>query len=242
MSIAFEPDALDVGRDSVLVELRAYEPIRSLPVPALPARVEHSVLKAACKRAIDIVGATVGLILGAPVALCIAVAIRVTSGKHVLFKQTRVGIDGKLFTMYKFRTMVLDAEARRHELVEQNEADGLLFKIADDPRVTRLGRFLRPLGLDELPQLLNVLKGDMSLVGPRPALPVEVEKYDARLRSRLWVKPGLTGLWQINGRHELSFDEYAQYDLHYVNNWSLSLDLWVLVATLPALVRRRGSY
>ena len=241
MSIAVERDAIDLPIDNVLVELREYERIPQ-PVEAIPGRVEPSLVKSFAKRAIDIVGATVGLLAGAPVALCIALAIRITSGKRVLFKQTRVGIDGKLFTMYKFRTMVLDAEERRHELAGQNEADGLLFKIADDPRVTRVGKVLRPLGLDELPQLLNVLKGDMSLVGPRPALPIEVEMYDQRLRSRLWVKPGLTGLWQINGRHELSFDEYAQYDLHYVNNWSLTLDLWVLLATLPALVRRRGSY
>jgi lipopolysaccharide/colanic/teichoic acid biosynthesis glycosyltransferase len=241
MSIAFEREAFDLRTDNVIVDLRKYEPLPVL-VPAIPARVVPSLTKRIVKRAIDILGASAGLVIAAPLALCLGIAIRVTSGKHVLFKQTRVGIDGKLFTMYKFRTMVLDAEARRHELVEQNEADGLLFKIADDPRVTRLGRILRPLGLDELPQLLNVLKGDMSLVGPRPALPVEVEKYDERLRARLWVKPGLTGLWQINGRHELSFDEYAQYDLHYVNNWSLALDLWVLVATLPALLRRRGAY
>jgi lipopolysaccharide/colanic/teichoic acid biosynthesis glycosyltransferase len=240
VAIAFEQEAFDLRGDTVLVDLRRYDSVATQP--GVLSRVEPSLAKAACKRAIDIVGATVGLVLGAPIALCIALAVRVTSGKHVLFKQTRVGKDGKLFTMYKFRTMVRDAEQRRHELVDQNEADGLLFKIADDPRVTRLGRILRPLGLDELPQLINVLKGEMSLVGPRPALPVEVDKYDERLRSRLWVKPGLTGLWQINGRHELSFDEYAQYDLHYVNNWSLLLDLWVLVATLPALLRRRGSY
>jgi lipopolysaccharide/colanic/teichoic acid biosynthesis glycosyltransferase len=247
MSIAFDRagvgSELDVRNEQTLLDLTH---IRLLPevVPALraPVRVQPARAQLFCKRLIDIVGASLGLVIGAPVALVIALAVRISSGKHVLFKQTRVGRDGKTFTMYKFRTMVRDAEALRDQLVDQNEADGLLFKIADDPRVTRLGRILRPLGLDELPQLLNVLKGDMSLVGPRPALPVEVDKYDERLKSRLWVKPGITGLWQINGRHELSFEEYAHYDLHYVSHWNVALDLWVIVATLPALLRRRGSY
>ncbi|HVV36772.1 MAG TPA: sugar transferase [Acidimicrobiales bacterium] len=252
MSIAFDREALELGTldvrdpDKVVVDLRRAEktsnPTAPTTAPEILVRREASATKRFLKRAIDVVGASVLLVVAAPIAACIALAIRVTSGKHVLFKQTRVGLDGALFTMYKFRTMVRDAEDLRHQLVEHNEADGLLFKIADDPRVTRLGRVLRPLGLDELPQLLNVLKGNMSLVGPRPALPVEVDKYDERLKARLWVKPGLTGLWQINGRHELSFDDYARFDLHYVDNWSLMLDLWVLVATLPALLRRRGAY
>jgi exopolysaccharide biosynthesis polyprenyl glycosylphosphotransferase len=194
------------------------------------------------KRAFDLVGAVLLSIIGLPLFLGIALAIRVTSGKHVIFKQQRVGIDGKLYKMYKFRTMVHDAEALRLDLNEDNQADGLLFKMREDPRVTRLGRKLRPLGLDELPQLINVLRGEMSLVGPRPALPDEVEQYDDRLRERLRVKPGLTGLWQIKGRHELSFDDYARYDLFYVENWSLGFDLYVMASTLPALLRRRGSY
>jgi lipopolysaccharide/colanic/teichoic acid biosynthesis glycosyltransferase len=168
--------------------------------------------------------------------------VRITSGKHVFFTQQRVGRDGKVFRMRKFRTMVRNAEDLLIDLRHANEADGLLFKMKFDPRVTSLGAKLRPLGLDELPQLWNVLKGDMSLVGPRPALPCEVEQYDDRLRERLSVKPGLTGLWQINGRHELSFDDYARYDLAYVHNWSLLLDVMVLFATVPALIRRRGSY
>ena len=237
MAIAFENDALELAGDQLVLDLRTVR-----PAPAVTERTGPSRAQLIGKRAVDIVVASVALVLAAPVALVIAVAVRLTSGKHVLFKQTRVGRDGSLFTMYKFRTMVREAEAMRDELIKQNEADGLLFKIQDDPRVTRVGKFLRPLGLDELPQFINVLKGDMSLVGPRPALPVEVAKYDARLRERLLVKPGITGLWQINGRHELSFAEYAEYDLHYANNWSVRLDLWVLVATLPALLRRRGAY
>jgi lipopolysaccharide/colanic/teichoic acid biosynthesis glycosyltransferase len=194
------------------------------------------------KRALDIVLASVLLVVALPLFLVIALAVRMTSGRHVFFTQERVGINGKHFRMRKFRTMVHDAEARLVDLRQSNEADGLLFKIKDDPRVTALGSKLRPLGLDELPQLWNVLKGDMSLVGPRPALPCEVAKYDERLRDRLVVKPGITGLWQIKGRHELSFDDYARYDLFYVENWSLALDAKVIVGTLPALLRRRGSY
>jgi lipopolysaccharide/colanic/teichoic acid biosynthesis glycosyltransferase len=194
------------------------------------------------KRAVDVVGASVLLLLSLPLFLLLALAVRVTSGRHVFFTQERVGVNGKLFRMRKFRTMVHNAEELLVDLRASNEADGLLFKMKHDPRVTRLGNKLRPLGLDELPQLWNVLKGDMSLVGPRPALPVEVAQYDDRLRQRLNVKPGLTGLWQIKGRHELSFDDYARYDLDYVHNWSLLLDLRVIFATLPALLRRRGSY
>jgi exopolysaccharide biosynthesis polyprenyl glycosylphosphotransferase len=194
------------------------------------------------KRAFDLLGATLMTLVSLPVMAVIAAAIRITSGPGVLFRQQRVGVGGRIFTIYKFRTMVRDAEHLRTHLVDANEADGLLFKMAVDPRVTRLGRRLRPLGLDELPQLWNVIKGDMSIVGPRPALPEEVEQYDERLRERLSVKPGLTGLWQIKGRHELSFDDYARYDLFYVENWSLSFDLYVIASTIPALLRRRGSY
>jgi len=194
------------------------------------------------KRAVDIIGASVLLVLTAPLFLVIALAVRMTSGRHVFFSQERVGVDGRNFRMRKFRTMVHNAEELLIDLRHANEADGLLFKIKEDPRVTRLGSKLRPLGLDELPQLWNVLKGEMSLVGPRPALPIEVSQYDDRLRERLRVKPGLTGLWQISGRHELSFDDYARYDLFYVHNWTVGLDIRVMLSTLPALIRRRGSY
>jgi lipopolysaccharide/colanic/teichoic acid biosynthesis glycosyltransferase len=135
---------------------------------------------------------------------------------------------------------VVDAEARLAELRERNEADGLLFKLADDPRVTRIGRFMRAWSLDELPQLFDVLRGDMSLVGPRPPLPGEVAQYDAWLRNRLRVKPGMTGMWQISGRHETSFEEYVRHDLFYVENWSLSLDLFIVLRTIPAVLRRSG--
>jgi lipopolysaccharide/colanic/teichoic acid biosynthesis glycosyltransferase len=136
--------------------------------------------------------------------------------------------------------MVIDAERRLGGLRQRNEADGLLFKLRDDPRVTRVGRFLRAWSLDELPQLLDVLRGDMSLVGPRPPLPSEVAAYDAWVRNRLRVKPGLTGLWQVSGRHELSFQDYVRHDLFYVENWSLSMDLFILLKTMPAVLGRSG--
>jgi lipopolysaccharide/colanic/teichoic acid biosynthesis glycosyltransferase len=159
-----------------------------------------------------------------------------------MFVQERVGRGGQPFRMYKFRSMVVDAEALLDQVGSANQADGILFKMRDDPRVHPLGRTLRRFGLDELPQLFNVLRGDMSLVGPRPALPSETEHYDARLHARLLVRPGVTGLWQVNGRHELAFDDYVRYDLFYVANWSLRMDLSVLARTLPALLSRRGAH
>jgi lipopolysaccharide/colanic/teichoic acid biosynthesis glycosyltransferase len=144
--------------------------------------------------------------------------------------------------MLKFRTMVLDAEDRLAELRERNEAEGHLFKIRHDPRVTAVGKILRRWSLDELPQLWNVLVGDMSLVGPRPALPEETERYEGALRGRLAVKPGLTGLWQVNGRQKLGFDDYAHYDLFYADNWSFGLDLTVLARTIPAVLSREGAW
>ena len=144
--------------------------------------------------------------------------------------------------MFKFRTMVVNADAQRDGLAEKNEADGLLFKMRNDPRVTKVGRVLRRTSLDELPQLFNVLRGEMSLVGPRPALPEETTRYAELQRGRLRVKPGVTGLWQVNGRHDLAFEDYVRYDLFYVENWSLTMDLYILAKTIPALLTARGSY
>jgi lipopolysaccharide/colanic/teichoic acid biosynthesis glycosyltransferase len=181
------------------------------------------------------------LALGAPLLAVLAVIVRATSTGPSLFRQTRVGEGGRTFTIFKFRTMVVDAEARKAELLAANEADGVLFKMQNDPRITRVGGTLRKLGLDELPQLINVLRGEMSLVGPRPPLPDETARYDEWVAGRLKVKPGITGLWQVNGRHELSFADYIRYDLFYVENWSVSLDLYVIARTLPALLARRGA-
>jgi lipopolysaccharide/colanic/teichoic acid biosynthesis glycosyltransferase len=160
----------------------------------------------------------------------------------VFFRQTRVGKDGHTFTVWKFRTMVVDAEQRKAELTAHNEAAGALFKMRRDPRVTRPGAWLRRYSMDELPQLFNVLFGDMSLVGPRPALPVEAAKYGDHMRRRLVVKPGMTGLWQINGRSDLAWDEAVRLDLRYVENWSFILDLQILWKTLSAVLGGYGAY
>ena len=183
------------------------------------------------------------LLLLAPVLLVIALAVRLDSPGPALFRQTRVGRDGLPFLMLKFRTMSVDAESRRAELVALNQnCDGLLFKIADDPRITRVGRLLRRYSFDELPQLINVLLGSMSMVGPRPPLPAEVEQYDDSVRRRLLVKPGLTGLWQISGRSDLSWEESVRLDLRYVENWSLLLDVLILWKTAFAVLGARGAY
>ena len=194
------------------------------------------------KRAIDILGAFFGLIILSPMLLFISLWIKKDSEGSAFFKQVRVGREGRLFTCWKFRTMVKDAEQRRAELEHLSEGPGLLFKLKEDPRVTKAGRFLRRYSFDELPQLWNVLRGDMSLVGPRPALPAEVEQYDDWVRNRLKVKPGLTGLWQVSGRTETSFSDYVRFDLFYIQNWSLSLDLWVLWRTLRAVLTAEGAH
>ena len=194
------------------------------------------------KRAIDLLGSGLGLILLSPVFLWFAVWIKRDSEGPVYFKQVRVGREGEHFVCWKFRTMVKDAEAKRAELEAQSEGPGLLFKLKEDPRVTGAGRWLRRYSLDELPQLVNVLKGEMSLVGPRPALPSEVEQYDHWVRNRLNVKPGMTGLWQVSGRVETTFSDYVRYDLFYIQNWSLSLDLWILWRTFRAVTSGEGAH
>ncbi|WP_207634300.1 sugar transferase [Candidatus Frankia alpina] len=183
------------------------------------------------------------ILLFLPVLLGLGLAVRLTSRGPALFKQTRVGRGGEHFTMFKFRSMYVDAEARKAELESHNErAEGLLFKMRDDPRVTRVGKFLRKWSLDELPQLINVLNGGMSLVGPRPPLPSEVARYEDDVHRRLMVKPGLTGLWQISGRSDLEWDESVRLDLRYVENWSLAMDFVILWRTVFAVLRREGAY
>jgi exopolysaccharide biosynthesis polyprenyl glycosylphosphotransferase len=187
--------------------------------------------------------ATLVLALLAPVALAVVLAVRFTSRGPVFFRQQRVGREGRLFTMIKFRSMYVDAEERKRELEERNvNSDGLWFKIPDDPRITPVGRFIRKYSLDELPQLFNVLTGRMSLVGPRPNLPSEVAKYEPDMRRRLLVKPGITGLWQVSGRNDLSWQETVQLDLRYVENWSLGYDLMILWKTPSAVARASGAY
>ena len=194
------------------------------------------------KRTLDIGVTSVALVVSAPLMIGIALAVKLSSPGPVLFRQRRVGEQEREFTILKFRTMIVGAHAQRDGLEAHNEADGLLFKMRRDPRVTKVGRFLRRTSLDELPQLFNVLLGEMSLVGPRPALPEETTRYAESQRGRLRVKPGLTGLWQVNGRHDLVFDDYVRYDLFYVENWSLTMDLYILAKTIPALLTARGSY
>jgi lipopolysaccharide/colanic/teichoic acid biosynthesis glycosyltransferase len=176
------------------------------------------------------------------VMLFIALAIRFSDGGPALFRQTRVGKDGGTFQMYKFRTMVVDAEQRLAELQERNDLDGVLFKMRRDPRITPIGARLRKWSLDELPQLFNVLLGEMSLVGPRPPLPAETERYADHVRRRLVVRPGLTGLWQVSGRSDLSWDESVRLDLRYVENWSFALDLLILWKTVSVMFRGSGAY
>ena len=194
------------------------------------------------KAVFDRTAAGLGLVVLAPFLVALAVAIRLDSPGPAFFRQERVGLNGRRFMMLKLRTMTLDAEDRRVELTERNESDGALFKVHDDPRTTRLGRLLRRWSLDELPQMVNIVRGQMSLVGPRPPLPSEVDKYEQDMRRRLVVKPGLTGLWQVSGRSDLPWDDAVRLDLCYVDNWSLLLDLIILCKTWPAVLRRSGAY
>jgi exopolysaccharide biosynthesis polyprenyl glycosylphosphotransferase len=198
--------------------------------------------RSAAKRTFDAVGATVGIVVIAPLVAAVAVAIKLDSPGPVIFKQERVGKDGHPFEVHKFRTMVEGAEARIDEMRALNEADGPLFKVHEDPRVTRVGRFLRKTSLDELPQLVNVLRGEMSLVGPRPALPQELEEWGSELHARLRVRPGITGMWQVNGRSDSSFEAYSRLDLYYVENWSLLNDVTILAKTIPTVLFGRGAY
>jgi lipopolysaccharide/colanic/teichoic acid biosynthesis glycosyltransferase len=231
--------AIQLELEEVPVALRA--PIRLLvPGETAPfgfATADESLQVAAriAKRVLDIVLAMVLLLVTAPLWIAVAVAVKFDSPGPVLFRQSRVGRGGRPFTLFKFRSMIDNAEVHLEDVAALNEADGPYFKVAADPRITRVGRAIRRLSVDELPQLLNVLRGEMSLVGPRPALASEVAQYPLWLRRRLDATPGLTGLWQISGRFLLPFAEGAALDVYYVDNWSLALDLKVLLRT-PAVV------
>jgi lipopolysaccharide/colanic/teichoic acid biosynthesis glycosyltransferase len=192
------------------------------------------------KRLIDVVGAAIGLVILSPILLITAILIRARDGSPVIFRQTRVGLHGRPFTILKFRTMAPDAEERLHEVAHLNELRGAAFKASNDPRMSSLGRRLRQLSIDELPQLWNVLKGEMSLVGPRPPLPSEVVEYDIWHRRRLSMKPGITGLWQVESRHEANFDRWVELDLSYIDRWTLWLDLSILLRTMPNVMMARG--
>src|SRR5829696_2817935 len=204
--------------------------------------VRLSRVQAIAKRTFDVVLSAAGLVLAAPLLAVIAFVVKLDTPGPVLFRQERVGLHRQRFKLLKFRTMVVGAELMLAELAVHNEADGPLFKIRNDPRVSRVGQFLRRYSLDELPQLWNVLMGEMSLVGPRPPLPKEVDAYEDWQLDRLEVRPGITGLWQVSGRSELPFDEYVRLDLFYIENWSLAYDLFILAKTVPMLVAARGAY
>lgn len=206
------------------------------------SRTPADELSLTLKRALDVGLSMLVLLIASPVLIAAAIAVAIDSPGSILFRQERVGLNGRRFTMYKFRSMVQDAEALLGELREQNEMSGPVFKMSSDPRITRTGNFLRRTSIDELPQLFNVIRGEMSLVGPRPPLPSEVDLYEPEQRRRLSVKPGITGLWQVSGRNEVKdFSEWVYLDLEYIDRWSLGLDLQILARTVPAVLMAKGA-
>jgi lipopolysaccharide/colanic/teichoic acid biosynthesis glycosyltransferase len=236
-------DPLDVrivARDTVLHEV--VDEVAPADVATSAGLVAANRLRLAAKRAIDVVVALLTLLLAMPFMLVIAIAIVIETPGPALYVQERVGKNGRRFRMLKFRSMWADAHAERDDILLLNELSGPVFKLREDPRVTRVGRFLRRASLDELPQLVNVLKGDMSLVGPRPALPEEVATYGDRERRRLQVRPGLTCIWQVSGRSEVDFGTWIDMDLEYIDRWTLRMDIGLLLRTVPAVVSCRGAY
>lgn len=224
---------------------RSISKCRSFALNGQPVLLYHSVPenRAAIlvKKLLDRVGAAVGIILTSPLMLVTAIAIKIDSEGPVIYRQKRTGCNGRVFDMLKFRTMTNGAEHLKNQLRHLNEMSGPVFKIKNDPRVTHVGRFLRKYSIDELPQLFNVLKGDMSLVGPRPPLPREVEQYAPWQHRRLSVKPGVTCLWQVNGRNKIDFDEWMKLDLRYIDRWSLKEDIRILAETVPTVLKGSGS-
>lgn len=195
------------------------------------------------KRVLDIICSAVALFVFSPLMLGVAIAIKLDDGGPVLFSQTRIGVHGRSLKMYKFRSMVTNAEALKQKLAEENgQSDRFIFKIKDDPRITRVGHFIRKTSLDEFPQFFNVLKGDMSLVGPRPALPEEVARYGSLYSARLLVKPDITGPWQVSGRSDLSQKQSEYLDVPYIENWSITDDLAILAKTIPVVFPGTGSH
>ena len=218
-----------------------WRPVEGLPLMHVDIP-QYGGAKHALKRVMDVVAALAALLVLSPVLLLLALTVRLDSPGPIFFRQDRIGKDGQVFGMFKFRSMVVDAEERLAALNKQNQGAGVLFKMKDDPRVTRCGRWMRKYSLDELPQLWNVLLGDMSMVGPRPPLDREVSGYERHTHRRLLIKPGITGLWQINGRSDLPWEEAVRLDLYYVENWSLAGDLLILWRTFRAVIRPSGAY
>ncbi|WP_176702753.1 sugar transferase [Actinomyces vulturis] len=234
--LAVMPSLVDVAADRIRTR-----PIAGLPIVYVEDPRSQGALSRG-KRLFDFVLASLILIIISPLMIGTAFGVKLTDGGPVLFKQTRVGRDGRMFTMLKFRSMVVDAETKLAELRGGNSTNTVMFKLEHDPRVTPIGRIIRRLSIDELPQLINVLRGDMSLIGPRPPLPREVVQYSDDEWRRLRVRPGLTGLWQVSGRSDLSWDETIRLDLYYIDNWSLLQDLSILMKTLRAVLSSRGAY
>jgi len=255
--------AARAGQPSVVLDIT--EPARPMVIdlvhplvvpPAIPTRpseaaalledvglLKASRLQLAIKRTLDILGSSSLLLLLSPVLLATAIAVAIDSPGGIIFAQTRIGRDGRRFKMLKFRSMVADAARERHRFAHENHhSTGPVFKIRDDPRVTHVGRVIRRLSIDELPQLVNVLRGDMSLVGPRPATPDEYETYDERTMQRTLVTPGLTCIWQVSGRSDVDFLRWVDMDLDYIRTWTLRLDLRLLARTVPAVMLGRGAY
>jgi lipopolysaccharide/colanic/teichoic acid biosynthesis glycosyltransferase len=196
----------------------------------------------AVKRVMDLIGSVVGLVLFFPFFAVTALCIQIEDGRPIMYRQTRVGRHGKHFGMYKFRSMIKNAEDLKVDLADQNESGDVIFKMRRDPRITKVGRIIRKLSIDEMPQFWNVLVGDMSLVGPRPPVPAEVEKYGVEDLYRLEVKPGITCLWQISGRSLLTFDQQVALDKQYIESQSFLLDIVILIKTIPAVISGRGAY
>ncbi len=218
-----------------------WHPVDGLPLIAVDMP-RYAGVKYLGKRAFDLVVAGALAVLFAPLMLLAALAIKVEDRGRVLYRQERVGVNGQRFRMTKFRSMVPDAEARLAELRARHDGNAILFKLKSDPRVTRVGKFIRRYSIDELPQLFDVIRGDMSLVGPRPPLPAEVDSYDQHVHRRLYVKPGITGPWQVGGRSNLTWDESVRRDLYYVENWSITGDLLILAKTVRAVLHGDGAY
>lgn len=196
---------------------------------------KESTLYKVSKRALDVIASFLGLVILSPILLIVAILIKLESKGPAIFSQSRIGLNGKEFKMYKFRSMVQNAEELKEKLAKQNEMSGPMFKMKNDPRVTKVGKFIRKTSIDELPQLLNILKGDMTLVGPRPSLPREVEKFESWMLKRLEVKPGLTCYWQVSGRNNIDFYDWMKLDLKYVNDMSFWLDIKLIFKTVAVL-------
>lgn len=206
------------------------------------APTNHKTTDLLLKRLMDILGSIVGILISIPIIAVVAIPLKLESKGPLFFKQKRVGLNGRVFSIYKLRSMYQDAEQRKKELMDKNEMQGFMFKVDDDPRITRVGRFIRRTSIDELPQFWNVLRGQMSLVGTRPPTLDEYERYQSHHKRRLSMKPGITGLWQVSGRSDIKdFEEVVRLDVWYIDNWSLKLDVKLLFKTVGVVLRRTGA-